>query len=97
MLSGLLYLPLSLTAITLVYFDLRVRSEGLDLALQAAGESRPDVNIVTLTATSPEPQGSLVTGNEVGYFAILTLLYAALIGLFFGAFMGLAMLFSSTL
>ena len=33
MLSSLIYLPLQLTAITLMYFDLRIRTEGFDLAI----------------------------------------------------------------
>jgi len=44
MIFSLLYLPLQLTAMTVVYFDLRVRSEGLDLALQSteAAGAKPD-------------------------------------------------------
>lgn len=35
LLFGLLYMPLQLIAVTLLYFDLRVRTEGFDLAIQA--------------------------------------------------------------
>jgi hypothetical protein len=96
MAASLLYLPLSLTIITVVYFDLRVSSEGLDLALQAA-ESNPQVNIVSLAETSPEPQGSFVTGREVGYFVLLTLVGAALYFLLITLGMGIAMLVTSSL
>jgi hypothetical protein len=92
--TSLLYLPLSLTITTLVYFDLRVRSEGLDLALQA-GESNPQVNIVSLAETSPEPQGSIVTGRDVGYFVLLTLVFVALYFVLISFVMGLGMLVSS--
>jgi hypothetical protein len=86
MVSSLLYLPLRLTAMTLVYLDLRVRSEGLDLALQAAGE---DANIVTVAGTSPPPQAKFLTGTDVAYFALLTLIVVAIFSLFFGLVVGL--------
>jgi hypothetical protein len=73
MIGGLLYLPLQLTAMTVVYFDLRVRSEGLDLALQAAAASGEETNIVALAGTSPQPTSSLVTGTDVGQFVLLSL------------------------
>ena len=77
MVGGLLYLPLQLTAMTVVYFDLRVRSEGLDLALQAAANAGAETNIVALAETSPKPTGSLITGSEVGQFIVLTLAFIA--------------------
>ncbi len=40
---SLLYLPLQLTAFTLVYFDLRVRSEGFDLQVMAHGDLAGDL------------------------------------------------------
>ena len=87
MLGGLLYLPLQLTAMTVVYLDLRVRSEGLDLAMQAAANAGAETNIIALAETSPQPNPNLISGAEVGQFILLTLaflaLYAILVGVIF--------------
>jgi hypothetical protein len=91
MIGGLLYLPLTLTAMTLVYFDLRVRSEGLDLALQAAAASGVETDIITLAETSPQPSGSLMTGTDVGNLALLSLAGVAVITILFGIIFGLTM------
>jgi hypothetical protein len=71
--GGLLYLPLQLTAMTLVYFDLRVRSEGLDLALQAASDSGAETNIVAIAETSPTPTGDFITSQDALNFFGLSL------------------------
>ncbi len=77
--TGLLFMPLSMTAMTVVYFDLRVRSEGLDLAMQAASQTDPEANIVTLAETTPGgPLGSFVTGTDVAYFVLLSMIFVAL-------------------
>jgi len=72
--ASLVYMPLELTAITLVYFDLRMRTEGLDLALQAA---IPDGQTADSTVVARMPASllnqRLVTGREVGYFFLLSL------------------------
>lgn len=93
MVFSLLYLPLQLTAITVVYFDLRIRSEGLDLALQTAEqtalaeENRP----VFLPEITPAPQGSLITWSEMGYFVLITFGFVALYFLILVVFFGAAM------
>jgi hypothetical protein len=92
--TSLLYLPLSLAATTVVYFDLRVRSEGLDLALQAAGEFNENVNIVSLAETSPATQSAFITGTDVGYFLLLTLVGVAFYALLMSLSMGLLMAMS---
>jgi hypothetical protein len=82
--TGLLYLPLQLSAITVVYFDLRVRSEGLDLALQTAPAGE-HASIDLLAAAPSGPQPRLFSGKDVGNFILFTLgfyaLYAILIGI----------------
>lgn len=95
MLASLLYLPLSLTAMTLVYFDLRVRSEGLDLALQAAGAAGEEANIITVAGTSPPPQGKFITGTDVAYFTLLSLIAGAIFALILSLMAGLAVSASS--
>jgi hypothetical protein len=100
---SLLYLPLQLTAITLMYFDLRVRTEGFDLTVLAAEArgaeaSGQQADIDALTTQAPAvTQSRLITWTEVGYFVIITLgfviLYAILLGILFGFFalVGLAL------
>lgn len=86
-LGGLLYLPLYFTAATVIYFDLRIRSEGLDLALMAARESDPDTTIVSLAQTSPAPRDPFVSGQDLLNFLLIFLgiivLYFLLFGLLF--------------
>ena len=93
--GGLLYLPLQLTAMMLVYFDLRVRSEGLDLALQAAAESGAETNIVALAETSAAPTGDFITGQDALNFFLLSIGIVALYFLFVGLFVGLFMLIAA--
>lgn len=81
---SLIYLPLQLIGITLMYFDLRVRTEGFDLALLAEQASGRETPVAEITARAPEPQGvRLVTWREMGYFALLSaaglILYGGLI------------------
>ncbi|HSB01845.1 MAG TPA: hypothetical protein VLE49_14435 [Anaerolineales bacterium] len=69
---ALIYLPLQLTAITLVYFDLRVRTEGFDLAILTIETSGSTDLSQAMTAPIPADE-RLVTWAEMGNFAILTL------------------------
>jgi len=70
MIFSLIYLPLQLTGITLMYFDLRVRTEGFDLALLADGTTNlEDV----LAITSMVRTKGLLTWAELGYFALLSI------------------------
>lgn len=89
----LVYLPLQLTAIILMYFDLRVRTEGFDLALEAAsagGESQAAAEI-TPPAPAPEPK-PLITMNEAGYFAAISLGLLLLCGLAYALLIGVVMM-----
>ncbi len=88
---SLLYVPLQLISFTLLYFDLRVRTEGLDLAMlsQAAATEAPDALAsapdAVLTNQAPAAEsGGLITGRELGNFFVLSLgffaIYAVLVG-----------------
>jgi hypothetical protein len=88
LIAGTFYLPLQLTAYTLVYFDLRVRTEGFDLALlsmQISG-AQPSLESIQELPTQA-PSGKLVEWTDVGNFAILTMvgvgLYFLLIAILF--------------
>lgn len=74
LITSLVYLPLQQTSITLMYFDLRVRTEGFDLALQAEGTSGAPIAIEELIAQAPPPETKgLVTWTELGYFALISI------------------------
>ena len=80
----LLVLPIQLTAWTLVYFDLRVRTEGFDLALLTLD---PSENAITDMASLPTiaPTQGWLNGEDIGKFVAITLviggIYALLAGL----------------
>jgi hypothetical protein len=77
----LLYLPLQLTAVALLYFDLRIRTEGFDLALLAQGGTGELSQFSELAVGVPRPEpGSWVTMTEMGYFALMEV---GVMGLYF--------------
>lgn len=90
MFTNLIYLPLHLTAVIVMYFDLRVRTEGFDLSVMAAqsDEGAPANNVEQLIANAPPAGGdSLLTGNEVLSFGGVALaLYALYAVLYFVLF-----------
>ncbi|NWG05715.1 MAG: hypothetical protein HXY35_03395 [Chloroflexi bacterium] len=89
----LIYYPLQMTAFTLIYFDLRVRTEGFDLALLMTGDASQ-----ALAAPIPQSKETLITGADLGNFAILTLaafgLYIFLFSFIFGGIFFLGTLFN---
>lgn len=89
----LIYYPLQMTAFTLIYFDLRVRTEGFDLTLLTSGDAEQ-----ALTTPVQQARESLITGADLGNFAILTLgafgLYIFLFSFIFGGLFFLGSLFN---
>jgi hypothetical protein len=74
LLGSLIYLPLHLTGMALLYFDLRVRTEGLDLALLTKSTADGQTAVEDMAAQAPPPeQGNLITMTEVGYFSLITI------------------------
>jgi hypothetical protein len=92
---SLLYLPLQVTCITLMYFDLRVRTEGFDLALSAESALGAQAGTAALTLPAPPPESKgLVTWPELGYFALIELMAVGLycgLSFVFGALIFAAM------
>jgi len=92
LLLNLIYLPLQLTCVTLLYFDVRVRTEGFDLALLALSE-QADAESLTETAP-PLNKNAFPNWEEFGYFALITIaiavLYIALILVILVATLGLS-------
>lgn len=84
LLSELIYLPLQLTAMVLMYFDLRVRTEGFDLAMLAATSEEAVSPVEVTPAAPPSEERSLITLNEAGYFVAITLGTVALCAILYG-------------
>jgi hypothetical protein len=93
----LIYYPLQMTAFTLIYFDLRVRTEGFDLALLAMEASAATDRAEALEVPVPPVNERLITGPELGNFAILTLAGAGIYILFVSVIVGGAYFFTSLL
>lgn len=86
-LLSVIYLPLQWTCITLLYFDIRVRTEGFDLALLATETADTPVDVTAVSADTPLVQAPWKpTSTELGYFSVITLGF----GLFIGAIIGIA-------
>jgi hypothetical protein len=76
----LIYYPLQMAAFTLIYFDLRVRTEGFDLAFLTMEASGSTDLSEAMTVSVPQVNERFMTWTEVGNFIILTL---AGVGLYF--------------
>lgn len=90
LLFSLLYLPLHLTAITLLYIDLRVRLEGFDLAVLSASmgeevEAGTD-EMDSVIQMVPVSHSMKPSGKEIGKFSLITVGFAVIIGGFVALF-----------
>lgn len=75
---SLVYLPFQLGAVTLLYFDLRVRTEGFDLALLAASGDGEGRDVAELTSAAPRAvDEKLVSRRDLVNFFLLTLAVVA--------------------
>jgi hypothetical protein len=86
--TTLIYYPLQMTAFTLIYFDLRVRTEGFDIALSAMQLDPPSNENQLMPAPPPMMNERLVNWTELGNFAILSLGAAGIYILFVSILMG---------
>jgi hypothetical protein len=73
LISSLIYLPLHLAGITLMYLDLRVRTEAVDLALLAAAGPEAPATVAALARAPAPADGGLVTGAEMGNFVLVSI------------------------
>ncbi len=87
MLLGILYLPLQVAVFALAYFDLRTRTEGLDLFVNSTESVTPE-QVALMPKIKHET--STITGREFGYFIIISLafalLYVVLVAIVFAVF-----------
>jgi hypothetical protein len=92
--TGVLYMPLQLTAITLAYFDLRVRTEGFDLALLSLAATSGSGIEATAEVPVMHERKSLITWPDIGHFALLSIAFIALYAIFIAiaAAIGMALL-----
>lgn len=91
--SMVLYLPLQLTAMTVVYFDLRTRTEGLDLALRSSIEQGQAVDENQLSDTASLEKEPLITRKDLINFFLVSLLVVVLYVLLYAILFGIMMLF----
>ena len=92
MFMQMLYLPIQITAITVMYFDLRVRTEGFDLAMLTAEAAASEGETAPATPQAPAMTHSpLITGTELGYFFGATIGLYALCGILYGLLFAVAM------
>lgn len=88
--SSLLYLPLETTIFTLLYFDLRVRNEGLDLVAQVNHHLPSDEQWATALAATPHtPSLPLLTTREVTYLVVPTLAILAFVFVLWGGLLAI--------
>jgi len=93
LLFSLLYYPLQMTAFTLIYLDLRVRTEGFDITLATMDTDGLDEH--QIMAPPPAVSERLITGPDLGNFAILTIAAMGLFILYYSLILGGAMIFAS--
>lgn len=97
LLLSLIYLPVQLTCVLLIYLDVRVRSEGLDLALKAADVANAEqaLDPLAVIADAPYPNLSVFPRRtDLGQYFLFSL---AVLGVYLGfvaVFAMIALLFS---
>jgi hypothetical protein len=82
-LLGVLYFPVYIVCVLLLYLDTRVRLEGLDLTLRAAEGEADDLQMV-LQQTPESTAARWLTGSELGQFILLSMGLVLVFGLIWG-------------
>ncbi len=87
-LASIIILPLNYAVVVLAYFDLRIRTEGIDLFVSANESEGKPISLADIAEMPTVKHGTnLVSGTEIGYFVILTLAAALLYAIFLGVVM----------
>lgn len=89
---NILYLPIPLICFTLLYIDLRVKTEGFDLSLMAAEDPETETDIDEVLSANTALGNPKPTSDEMGQFFVITIVIAAL----YGILIMMARLFTST-
>jgi len=87
LIGALIYYPLQMVAFTLIYLDLRVRTEGFDIAL-ATMDRTTDMTTNQIMTPPPAVNERFLTGQDFGNFAILTLVMFGLVVLYIAVVFG---------
>jgi hypothetical protein len=75
----ILIVPIPLACYVLLYFDLRIRTEGFDIALLTAVDPQTPTDVAQIAADTPTVEApSGPTGKELGYFALIPVGFVAL-------------------
>ncbi|HKZ54002.1 MAG TPA: glycerophosphoryl diester phosphodiesterase membrane domain-containing protein [Anaerolineales bacterium] len=94
--GSLVYLPIYLTGMTLLYLSLRVRSEGLDLRLMVHEARHETLGASGVLANAPPAASSgLPTWTELAYFVIMTVLIGGLLVILYVLLIALGILLVS--
>ena len=100
LLLNLIYVPLQLTCVFLLYFDTRVRTEGLDLALEAIEPDHEDAQQQAQSALeNPPPQtsGFWPSWQEFGYFILFSVGASVLCGVLYAILIAISLVIFSTM
>jgi len=93
-LFSVIYYPLQLTCITLMYFDVRIRTEGFDLAVLAASDEATASEGVDMSLAVTETKETITpTVEELGYFSLISIGAGFVLLLLWFVFAGLIALF----
>jgi hypothetical protein len=88
----ILIYPIQIIGFTLMYFDLRVRTEGFDMALDTANTDVAAAGMTDVVTQAPAPErGRPITGKEIGYFCLLSIIISIPVVVLYGALFALMM------
>lgn len=96
LLTSLLFIPVQSACFTVLYFDQRIRFEGLDLLLQPSDTEDYD-SFRILEETAPDLRPDFMTSQELGYFALITIGFGAFFTLLYFALVVIILAFASAL
>jgi len=89
--TSLLYLPLQMVITTVIYFDLRARTEGLDLALQLSSPADMPADQIELPEITERSTMPLITWLDVGRLALVSVAILTFYVIIFGAILMLGL------
>ncbi len=93
--TSIFYLPIQLTMVTLLYLDLRIRTEGFDLLLRLAEQNPKEETpgLSTLLTQAPQPEvGELMTWKDFGNVSAISLVAIAVVAGFYALCLALTAL-----
>lgn len=86
--STIVFLPLFLVVFPLSYFDLRVRTEGLDMILASDETNDPAQKESLIASSAIMANEKMITNSDIGNLVALSMIFIALLGLYFAVIFG---------